>query len=273
MKKLFSFVLMFCVLISICSCNVGEKEVVPSCFVDILDVGKADCIVIGTGTKIVMIDTGEVENLPIIISYLTEKEISKIDTLILTHFDKDHIGGASKIISDYNVTNVIESNFSSNSEFYVSYHDTLSALGIEPLKLSENYSFGYDGCKFTIDVPKKTKYKQKECNNSSLMISFECGEKRLLFCGDAMELRLSEFIDTSPQKYDFVKLPYHGNYLENYREFLDKILPTYGAITCSKKNPASPDTLKLLDEYGIEVFQTRYGTISFSIEENEISFK
>lgn len=271
MKRLFA--LAICVLLLLCSCNIGENQTPPSCFVDILDVGKADCIVIGTGTKIVMIDTGEVENLPTIISYLTEKEISKIDTLILTHFDKDHIGCASKIISDYGVTSVIESSFSSSSEDYVSYHNTLSSLGIEPLKLTENYSFSYDDCDFTIDVPKKTKYKQKESNNSSLIISLECGERRLLFCGDAMELRLSEFIDTSPQKYDFVKLPYHGNYLENYREFLDKVMPTYGAITCSKKNPASPDTLALLDEYGVEVYQTRYGTISFSIEENKISFK
>ena len=55
-----------------------------------------------------MIDTGEEENLDDIHFYMNKKGYTAIDTLILTHYDKDHIGGASGIISTYGVNEVIE---------------------------------------------------------------------------------------------------------------------------------------------------------------------
>ena len=98
-----------------------------------------------------------------------------------------------------------------------------------------------------------------------------CGEKRLLFCGDAMELRLEELIDAQIGEYDFVKLPYHGNYLENYREFFEMTLPKHCVITCSAKNPASQLTLDMCAEYGASVYQTREAEINISVSGNTIN--
>lgn len=243
----------------VCSCNNQSNDNVV---IDILKIGKADCIVINTGTHIVMIDTGEKENLPKIHYYMNEKQYTKIDMLILTHYDKDHIGGASEIIDTYGVKTVIESQISSVNEHYIDYHNTLSQLSISPIKLTKNYQFSFDNCNFEINIPKKTEYEVKQDNNSSLVVSMINGNNRFLFCADAMELRLSELIEDNIGHYDFVKLPYHGNYLENYSEFLNMITPEYGAITCSNKNPPSNDTLALLEEYGIKAYQTRNGTIS-----------
>ncbi|MBR5746568.1 MAG: MBL fold metallo-hydrolase, partial [Clostridia bacterium] len=62
---------------------------------DVLDIGKADCIVMRHKGQVLLIDTGEEENLPEIESHLSSRGISKIDYLILSHFDKDHVGGAA----------------------------------------------------------------------------------------------------------------------------------------------------------------------------------
>lgn len=268
--------LLACVLCVFCvSCNgdTDEEDEPVTVYIDVLKIGKADCIIINTGSRILMIDAGEKENLTQINSYMLEKEYNKIDVLILTHYDKDHIGGAAQIISDYNVDTVIETCISSTTEEYAEYHNVMNDLGITPMKLTENYSFVSDGCQFDISIPKKRKYSTKQDNNSSLIISMKYREKSFLFCGDAMELRLEEFISDAPGHYDFIKLPYHGNYLENYREFLDAVSPVYGVITCSKKNPASADTLALLDEYGVEVYQTRYGTVSVSTDGSTVSIQ
>lgn len=245
------------------ACN--NEEITPA-KVDILKVGKADCIVIDTGSYLVMIDTAEEENLDKIHDYMEKNGYSKIDTLILTHFDKDHIGGAKDIISSYNVERVIESSFSSGSQRYTGYHTLLEGLGISPIKLKSDYSFTYDSCNFEINVPKSDKYSTKESNNSSLVVSLKIGENKLLFCGDAMELRLKELIAEDIGAYDFVKLPYHGNYLENYREFLNMVKAKYGAITCSAKNPTDERVLALCEEYAIDVFETRYGLISVTAD-------
>lgn len=284
MKKLGYIMLLLILLGCLClfACNSGDTpqsneengledkvEITPA-KVDILRIGKADCIVINTGTKIVMIDTGEEENLAQIHAYMQRNGYERVDVLILTHYDKDHIGGAAEVITRYDVETVIETSLASNNQWYISYHNVLKLREITPMKLSENYSFTYDSCSFKINIPQKKKYPTKQDNNSSLVVSMEIGENSFLFCADAMELRLAELIGDNIGHYDFVKLPYHGNYLENYREFLDKVTPTYGAITCSNKNPAAEDTLSLLQEYGVTVYQTKNGEINISTNGTEI---
>ena len=254
-----------------CSCgDTTDNEIIPAS-IDILKIGKADCIIINTGSKIVMIDTGEEENKYEINAYMSSKGYSKIDALILTHYDKDHIGGASEIITKYNVTNVIESKFDDSTMEYIDYHNAIYSLNATPRKLTEAYTFTYDSCEFEIDIPKRNKYEAKQDNNTSLIVSMKCGENRFLFCGDAMEERLNEFIEYNQNSYDLVKLPYHGNYLENYKEFLDSAKTKYGVITNSKKNPASEETLLLLNEYQINIYQTRYGTVYITSNGKEIN--
>ncbi len=281
MRKI--WLIIFCALICIFafSCNDDtqsssapmsfESEVTPSCSIDILKIGKADCIVIDTGENIVMIDTGEDKNVSDITDFMSKKGYDKIDTLILTHPDKDHIGGASEIISAYDVTTVIEGAHAPLTEEYTLYHATMDEKGIVPIILNGNYSFELDGCEFLIDAPKKQKYTEKQSNNSSLVVSLTCGQGRFLFCGDAMELRLSELTKAKLREYDFVKLPYHGNYLENYREFLDMVKPKYGVITCSDKNPADKSTLDLLAEFMVQVYQTKNGSVSVTCDGDKIT--
>lgn len=258
MKKI-AVLLLILLLISgtLCSC-VSTSEVT----VDILDIGKADCILIDTGKHTVMIDTGEEDDISDIIEFLGSENVSNIDVLILSHFDKDHIGGAAELIEKYRIHTVLETGFSSNRDEYENYHCVLSDNGFAAKVLTENYSFVLDDCSFTVYVPKQSAYEVKEDNNASLIVSMEHGENRFLFCGDAMELRLSEFLEDSPGSFDFIKLPYHGNYLENYSDFLEETTPKYGVITCSKKNPASEDALALLEQFGVAVFETENGNVS-----------
>ena len=265
MKRLISSVLLSSLaLIFILTCGCG-KAVTPAT-IDILKTGKSDCIVINTGSHIVMIDTGEINNLPEIRSYMIKNGYEKIDTLILTHYDKDHIGCADIIISNYNVETVIESKAVSESNEYKSYHKTLSKKGISPVKLTENHRFSFDDCQFHIDIPQKSKYKKHNDNNLSLIVSMKCGKTSFLFCADAMETRLEEFMQGEKTKYDFVKLPYHGNYLDNYESFLDFTTPLYTAITCSKKNPPAEKTLGLLKKRSIDVFLTKNGEINIKTD-------
>ena len=269
-KQIILFLSIF-MLVFICSCQLQKVEKITPATIDVLKIGKADCIIINTGSKIVMIDTGEDENVSQIVSYMSNKKYTRIDTLILTHYDKDHIGGASEIISKYNVTNVIESKFDDSTIEYIDYHNAIYSLNSKPIKLNESYKFTYDSCEFEINIPKKNKYEIKQDNNTSLIVSMKCGENQFLFCGDAMEERLGELIEDSKTTYDIVKLPYHGNYLENYKAFLDSVKAKYGIITNSKKNPASDKTLSLLDEYNVSTYQTRYGTIHITTNGKEIT--
>lgn len=260
----------FCVLTS-CKKEEDAPLSSPSAKIDVLKIGKADCIIIDTGSSVIMIDTGEEENLPEIKSYMEEKQYTKIDALILTHYDKDHIGGAADIISSYEVSAVYESKFTVNDIMYDAYHRAFNEQGKEVTKLSDNTTLGFDGCELEIDVPKASSYAKKQSNNSSLVVSLTCGESKLLFCADALELRLNELINAQISQYDVVKLPHHGTYVENYPEFLDTVKPAYCIVTDSKKNPIEVDTLAALVEREITTYETRYGTVSIDVNESGIT--
>ena len=87
----------------------------------VFDSGKADAIIISKNNKYMMIDTGEESNVDSILSYFEKNNIKKLDYLIITHFDKDHVGGASKIIDNIEIGRVLSSNVPKESVYYNNY--------------------------------------------------------------------------------------------------------------------------------------------------------
>ena len=90
--------------------------------IDILATGKSDCIIVQIGDKTVMIDTGLDENGETITEFLKNENIKIIDYLIISHLDKDHIGGADVILDEgIQVLNVIQPNYSRDTKQYKEY--------------------------------------------------------------------------------------------------------------------------------------------------------
>ena len=87
--------------------------------------GKADCILISNNDKYIMIDTGEESLSSEILTYFKNNNITKLDYLIITHFDKDHVGSSSKIIDNIEIDNVLQSNCPKDSEYYNNYLNSL----------------------------------------------------------------------------------------------------------------------------------------------------
>lgn len=67
----------------------------------------ADCSILLSGDTCVVIDTGEEEDAPHILELLKDNKVEKINCLILTHPDKDHIGGASYLLDQIPVVQVL----------------------------------------------------------------------------------------------------------------------------------------------------------------------
>ena len=117
MKKLISLILIFVCVLNSAGCT-SQKEYV---YVDFLDVGNADCIVIRTENRTTVIDTATSILSDIIFEYLNEKEIDRIDILIITHFDKDHVGGASEVIENFETSHIIMPDYVSTSDEYKTF--------------------------------------------------------------------------------------------------------------------------------------------------------
>ena len=72
-----------------------------------LSVGKADALIILEGEHVFLIDAGEKDDGDVIVEELKRRGISQIDLFLISHFDKDHVGGASYVMEQMEVSAVL----------------------------------------------------------------------------------------------------------------------------------------------------------------------
>ena len=259
--------LIIALIFILCGCTSKENNL----FIHFFKVGKADSILIRTNNYNVLIDTGESSTVGVILDYLKENKINKIDYLIITHFDKDHVGGAASIINELEVSNVYQSNYPKDSSAYNNYVKALFSKGITAITLRRDTSFELDDVKFKINAPKEEEYIKNPSNNSSLIVSVFNQNNSFLFMGDAENARINEYLDIDKKTYDVLKVPYHGHYQKNLRYLISSVKPKYSIITSSDNEKEDEETLNILENS--EVFLTRINPVDIKSNGSQIDVK
>lgn len=262
--------LLFC-CICICSCrspvkrqeapSVSAPEVTGNFSVSILDIGKADAIILHSENHTVLIDCGEKGDGQDVLDYLSKSGITNIDYLFITHFDKDHVGGAAKVINNIPIGEIVTPNYAGTSSGYGTYLEAVKENALTPVNLTEKMTFTLDDVLFEVFPPQKSYYEEED-NDFSLIISVTHGENRFLFTGDAEEERLRELYDGQINlEHDFLKVPHHGDSDDLTKTFLNSVNPRYAVITCSEKNPPDKEVTGILSGLGCEVYLTVNGNV------------
>lgn len=276
LRALPALALALCLLLGLAGCGRGgtaaaadtagaqaaEDAAGAELWVECFSAGKADAFLLYTADSAVLIDCGEKGFGKEILEFLEEREITALDCLIITHFDKDHVGGAAKVLHSLPVAQVLQSNCPKDSSAYEKYLGALEDTGLSPVTVRETLDFTLDGVSYTVDPPRRNSYDQDSSNNSSLIVTVRCGARTLLFTGDAQDARLAEFLSADPAPCDFLKVPYHGHWQERLPELIAALRPSCAVITSSDAEPEDAETLALLEEAGAEVFLTREGPVS-----------
>lgn len=237
----------------------SSQEVLPEISVTFFDIKKADCILIELQEKVVMIDTGLNKNGEEICKKLEEKGIEELEYLILTHPDKDHIGGADIILKQIPVKNLLETDLEIDSGEYQEYQAAAQENGVVPLPVKEELNFILDGAEFSVYPPMKSLYNGE--NDYSLVIKLNYGNTGFLFSGDAEKIRLQELLTQIPDlQSTLLKVPHHGVLEDNSKLFFQKVKPSYAVITASKKTEYK-EAARLLEEQGVKIFMTYEGEV------------
>lgn len=269
--KIFTILLTLAFLL--CGCkktSVSAPEVTGSFDFTVLKIGQADAIVMQTENHSVMLDTGEKDDGADIVQYLEENGISDLDYVFITHFDKDHVGGFSKIAESIGIGSVIVPDYEGHNSEYKKYLEAVSEKNLTVTALTESISFVLDDVLFEVSPPKKKSYEESD-NDFSLVISITHGENSFLFAGDAESERIGEILDEFNREYDFLKVPHHGRYNTSSSALFNALKPAYSVICDSRKNPAEDKTLDALSAAGSEIYYTRDGDISVSSDGRKIT--
>ncbi len=263
--------------ITLTGCQTAKSETLT---LDFYKIGKADAILIRgekeDGTPYYMlIDTGESDDAPEIVEKVRAAGADKLDCLILTHFDKDHIGGLPAVLQALPADRILMPDYVGEGEPYEAM-TALFADGSYPVQvLTEDIAFTLGKTSFSVSVPKQDSYAKKQDNNASLVITVTHGSQILYLTGDAESIRQTELISelsaAGITKTALLKVPHHGVYNDGIDAFFAACAPGYAVITCSDKNPPDPETLSLLNALNTKVFKTSDGDIRVSCTEDSIT--
>ncbi|MBR0164801.1 MAG: MBL fold metallo-hydrolase [Lachnospiraceae bacterium] len=236
----------------------------------ILKVGKADAIIVESPYQTMVIDCGEEDDGPEVVQFLQNRAIETIDVLIITHFDKDHVGGADQVIEQFDVKRVLVPDYDSTSTEYLDFVVAMQAKGITPERLRETVTFTIGDAEVIVDAPLdygileavKTDETLEVDNDLSLITTIIHGDNRMVFAGDAEKMRLREWLATeNAQPCDFLKIPHHGVFNTEMEILSTQLAPTYTAICTSAKNPADAQTVEIFKRNGANVLETKDGDI------------
>lgn len=258
--------------IGIKSVRVGstEDELVITAF----PVGKADALLVQTEAYVMLVDTGEEEDGPYLLEELSARGIEKVDMLLITHFDKDHVGGAAYLMEHLEVKAVRMPDYQGERPEYLAFLEAL--LGHPDVeRLSEIYQYTVGDLAYTIypaEDPQEIQDSDKEYDNDmSLVTSLSYQGKRFLLTGDIEKERITQMLASEVDwRHDWIKMPHHGRYQKALKELLEAVQPQIAVICCSKKEYAEDKTLKLLEENKIEMWDTSRGSVVTVLKEGEL---
>ena len=113
-------------------------------------------------------------------------------------------------------------------------------------------------------------YDKNESNNSSLITSIKYKNTKYLFTGDIENQRIKDYVENNKESYDFIKIPYHGNYQKRLNDLLEVVNPKYAVITSSFDDDKTVDSLK---ELRIKSYNTKNGYIDVYSDGDRISIE
>ena len=238
--------------------------------IDILSTGKSDFILIEAEGKFIIIDCGFYENSTKIKEFLNYKDVEEIEYLILSHNDKDHIGGAPIILDNFKINNLVQADYEKNTVQYKNYIEAVERNELNPILLHSNIITNINGAKITIYPAIKDSYDKS--NDYCIIVGVDYGKYRFLFTGDAEDERMKEFIEADTGNYTFLKMAHHGIYNDEVGNFLESVSPSYAAITCSYFMYPDRKLISLLNEQKIKTFYTSSGDISIKSDGENIYF-
>lgn len=239
-----------------------------------IDVGQGDSALIQCpdGSNIV-IDGGPMSAYPFLVNYLKRAGIEKIDMMIATHPDGDHIGGFPKLLKTFPVDTVLDSGKEHTTNLYQRYLATIEESTDTEFKLGragDRYHFG----KVELLLIHPSSRLPSKNNDCSIMLRLRYGSQTFLFTGDAEKKAERESMNRGfPLRSTVLKVGHHGSKSSTSARFLNAVSPRAAVISCGYKNsfghPAA-EVMEKLQMKRIEIYRTDLqGTILLVSNGNE----
>ena len=239
--------------------NIATRK--DNLIVHFISVGQGDAIAINLPDgKIVLIDAGTVDYAVDYTKYLYDNVLSNskdknIDCLILSHADKDHFGGAKRLMQEFDIEQIILPYYNEDKEDYKDLISSVENNEIPTKSVDEIDNLSAKNYKIKLFY-----IEEDETNASSTVVKLEYKGTKFLFTGDIDIETEHELVSKYGDEMDcdILKVAHHGSKMSTSKEFLSEASPEHAVISCDKNSYGHPtDTvLKNLAEIGAKIHRT-----------------
>lgn len=232
-----------------------------------IDVGQGDsCLILHKGYVIMIdgggstdskYDIGENTLLP----YLLDRKITKIDYLIVSHFDSDHAQGFIYVLKHLKIKNAILPVQAINSNLYQNFISICQAKKINVIYLRRGDLFNIGYLKFETLHPSNKFISENAMNNNSLVLRLDFFNTSILFTGDIEAIAEQELVHKCKSKLDvdILKVGHHGSNTSTSESFLEAVSPKIALIGVGLDNKfghPGEEVIKRLEERKVSIFRT-----------------
>ena len=270
-NKLQKFICVILLIFIVLCISVGIINKSYSLRIYFVDVGQGDCTLICTPTnKTILIDGGGSETGSFdvgektLLPYLLDRKITKIDYVMVSHFDADHVGGLIYILEHIEVKNVIIGKQGKGCESYERFKELLTEKNISVMLVKQGDKVVIDRFTyFDILFPSDELVTENVLNNNSIVSKLSCKNFSCVFTGDIEELAEKKLIenykDTNLLKADVLKVAHHGSKTSSTQDFLQLICPKIALIGVGENNKfghPNAGVIERLEKLNTKVYRT-----------------
>jgi len=242
--------------------------------VHFIDVGQgASQLIIGPTGKTILIDAGNNSEEEKMVAYIKKQNIYKIDILVGTHPDADHIGGLDAVINNFDIGKIYMPRVASNTK---TYEDVLTAIKMKNLKVTTakaGLTLDWETDASVQMIAPLSTY--EDTNEMSAVIKLTYGHTSFLLMGDAEAKSEADILKSGVNvKADVLLIGHHGSNSSTSPKFLNAVDPSYAVIQVGHNNYGHPtsDTLKRLSDKQIDIYRNdTQGNIIFTTDGEQFS--
>lgn len=203
--------------------------------------GSGDCCVIKSPMgKNVIIDGGNNRDYDygenVVVPYLLDRKMTKVDFLMVSHFDSDHCGGLFAVLENLKVDTIV---IGKQGEAYDNYTEFLALAKTKNVKVVSVQAGD------TVKIDQYTDFQilwpdaknmisDNGINNNSMMGKLVYGDFSMLFTGDIEEIAekkiLEKYKNSNILDCNILKVAHHGSKSSSIQEMLEKIVPQVAVI-------------------------------------------